>query len=258
MIRSRDRRPEPAGTVTPMPGPEPLDEEDVDAQITAVAALKEPVRRGLYRFAVSRPAPVSRDEAAKELGISRELAAFHLDKLVELGMLEVEFRRLSGRQGPGAGRPAKLYRPSGLELELSFPKRRYDLAAHLLAEAMGGGDGGATAGGLDAVARRFGEELGREARRRLGRRPAVDQLLAEVVTVLERYGFEPVRHGGEVVLRNCPFAAVAAAHPDVVCGMNLAIVEGLVAGLRTGTIQGRLAPEPGRCCVVISPEKPRP
>src|SRR2546423_2475899 len=93
MIRSRDRRPEPAGTVTPMPGPEPLDEEDVDAQITAVAALKEPVRRGLYRFAVSRPAPVSRDEAAKELGISRELAAFHLDKLVELGMLEVEFRR---------------------------------------------------------------------------------------------------------------------------------------------------------------------
>src|SRR5260221_524414 len=83
----------------------------------------------------------------------------------------------------------------GPQLELSFPKRRYDLAAPLLAEAMGG-DGGATTGGLDAVARRFGEELGREARRRLGRRPAVDQLLAEVVTVLERYGFEPVCHDG--------------------------------------------------------------
>ncbi|HEY4410499.1 MAG TPA: helix-turn-helix domain-containing protein [Acidimicrobiia bacterium] len=236
-----------------MPGPEPLEEEEVDAQIRAVAALNEPVRRGLYRLAVSRPAPLSRDEAARELGISRELAAFHLDKLVELGMLEVEFRRLSGRQGPGAGRPAKLYRPSALQLELSFPPRRYDLAAHLLAEAMDG-EGGATAGGLDGAARRFGEELGREVRRHLGRRPGVDELLAEVVTVLDRYGFEAVRRDGEVVLRNCPFAAVAAAHPEVVCGMNLAIVDGLVAGLRTGAIRGRLAPEPGRCCVVVAPE----
>jgi predicted ArsR family transcriptional regulator len=234
-----------------MPGTEPVHPSDVDAQITAVAALSEPLRRGLYRLAVSQPAPIGRDQAAQALGISRALAAFHLDKLVELGLLEVEFRRLSGRDGPGAGRPAKLYRPSDRQLALSFPNRRYDLAAHLLAEAIEAGEG-ATQAGLDEVARRFGEELGQRARRHLGRRPSVDRLLTEVAAVLEGYGFEPVRRDGEVVLRNCPFDTVASAYPEVVCGMNLAILDGLIAGLRTGAIEARLAPEPGRCCVVVT------
>jgi predicted ArsR family transcriptional regulator len=234
-----------------MSGTEPLDPSDIDAQIMAVAALGEPLRRGLYRFAVSQEEPISRDQAAQELGISRELAAFHLDKLVELGILDVEFRRLSGRQGPGAGRPAKLYRPSGRQLQLSFPKRRYDLAAHLLAEAVESGRG-ATPEQLDEVARRFGEELGRRARRQLGRRPSADRLLDEVADVLAGYGFEPVRGESEVVLRNCPFDTVAAAHPEVVCGMNLAILDGIITGLRTAAIEASLAPEPGRCCVVIS------
>jgi len=240
-----------------MPATEPLDPSDVDAQITAVAGLSEPLRRGLYRLAVSEPGPISRDQAAQELGISRALAAFHLDKLVELGLLEVEFRRLSGREGPGAGRPAKLYRPSGRQLALSFPNRRYDLAAHLLAEAFESGER-ATQEGLDEVARRFGEELGQRARRHLGRRPSADRLLSEVVVVLEGYGFEPVRRDGEVVLRNCPFAAVATAHPELVCGMNLAILDGLIAGLRTEAVEVRLAPEPGRCCVVVTAAHPGP
>jgi predicted ArsR family transcriptional regulator len=234
-----------------MPGTEPLDPSDLDAQIAAVAALNEPLRRGLYRFAVSQTAAVSRDQAAAELSISRELAAFHLDKLVELGLLEVEFRRLSGRQGPGAGRPAKLYRPSDRKLELSFPDRRYDLAAHLLAEAVGSEDG-ATQETLNRVARRFGEELGRQARRHLGRRPSADRLLTEVVSVLGGYGFQPVRHDDEVLLRNCPFDTVASAFPDVVCGMNVAILDGMITGLRTDSIEARLAPEPGRCCVVVT------
>jgi len=240
-----------------MPGSEPpdprdpTDPSDVDAQINAVAALNEPLRRGLYRFAVSQPEPVSRDQAAHELGISRELAAFHLDKLVDLGLLDVEFRRLSGRQGPGAGRPAKLYRPSGRQLEVSFPKRRYDLAAHLLAKAMESGED-AKPGGIVEVARQFGEELGRDARKHLGRRPGSDRLLAQVATVLEGYGFEPVRSDGEVTLRNCPFGSVAASSPQVVCGMNLAILEGVITGLRTRAIEARLAPEAGRCCVVVT------
>jgi predicted ArsR family transcriptional regulator len=234
-----------------MPGTEPLDPSDVDAQIMAVAALNEPLRRGLYRFVVGQATPISRDQAAQELGISRELAAFHLDKLVELGMLEVEFRRLSGRQGPGAGRPAKLYRASDRQVELSLPERRYDLAAHLLAEALES-DHEATQKRLHEAARRFGEGLGQRARRHLGRRPSADRLLAQAADVLGGYGFEPVRLEGEVVLRNCPFDTVATAHADVVCGMNLAILDGLVAGLRTQAIEARLAPEPGRCCVVLT------
>src|SRR5581483_7986770 len=235
-----------------MPGTEPLDPSDVDAQIMAVSALNEPLRRALYRFAVSQTEAISRDQAASELGISRELAAFHLDKLVELELLDVEFRRLSGRQGPGAGRPAKLYRPSDRKLALSFPNRRYDLAAHLLAEAVDSEDG-ATQDRLSDVARHFGEELGREARRQLGRRPSADRLLDEVASLLEGYGFEPVRRDDEVLLRNCPFETVASAFPDVGCGMNVAILDGIIAGLRTDAIEARLAPETGRCCVVVGP-----
>jgi predicted ArsR family transcriptional regulator len=106
------------------------------------------------------------------------------------------------------------------------------------------------------VARRFGEELGREARKHLGRRPAADRLLTEVVTVLKGYGFEPARLDGQVILRNCPFSTVALAHPEVVCGMNLAILEGVIDGLRTQAIEARLAPETGRCCVVVAAADP--
>ena len=234
-----------------MDGREPVDRADLTIQIAAVAALNEPLRRGLYRFVTSQPEPISRDQAARELDISRELAAFHLDKLVELGLLHVEFRRLSGRTGPGAGRPAKLYKPSDHQLNVTFPERRYDVAAHLMAQAFDGD--GADRGKLTEAAHQFGEQLGEDARVRLGRRPSIERLLGEAVAVLSGYGFEPVREDEQVWLRNCPFATVASAHPDLVCGMNLALVDGLVAGLRTDAIQARLDPGSGRCCVVLAP-----
>lgn len=51
---------------------------------------------------------MSRAEAADAVGVARTLAAFHLGKLVDAGLLEVAHRRLTGRSGPGAGRPAKV------------------------------------------------------------------------------------------------------------------------------------------------------
>jgi predicted ArsR family transcriptional regulator len=235
-----------------MPGTEPLDPADLKAQIAVVAALDEPVRRALYEYAVSRPVAVGRDEASQAVGVSRELAAFHLDKLVQLGMLEVEFRRLSGRRGPGAGRPAKLYRPSDRQIEVAFPDRRYELAGHLLARALED-NGTLPAQSLDRTARRFGEQLGAEARRDLGRRPSRARLLQHAEAVLRSYGFEPAVDDGEIHLRNCPFDGLAREHRELVCGMNLAILEGLLTGLRTEALTAKLAPEPGMCCVVVSP-----
>jgi predicted ArsR family transcriptional regulator len=239
-----------------MPGTEPLDPADLRAQIAVVAALDEPVRRALYQYAVSQPVAVGRDEAGQAVGVSRELAAFHLDKLVELGMLDVEFRRLSGRQGPGAGRPAKLYRPSNRQIEVAFPDRRYELAGHLLAQAL---EDSSTvpAEALHRAARRFGEDLGAQARQHLGRRPSRDRLLQQAESVLRSYGFEPAVDEGEIRLRNCPFDALAREHRELVCGMNLGILEGLLTGLRTEALTARLAPEPGMCCVVVSPAPPR-
>lgn len=234
-----------------MPGTEPRDPSQLDWQIAAVSALNEPVRRNLYRYVAGQGEPVSRDEAAQAVGISRELAAFHLDKLVELQLLVAEFGRRSGRRGPGAGRPAKLHRASDRQLDLTFPERRYELAAHLLAQGMQ--EGADPAIGLDRAARRFGEDLGSQARRHLGRRPSPERLLEQATVVLAAYGFEPVTDGRSVRLRNCPFHALAAEHRDLICGMNLALLQGLLAGLPTDAFEACLSPEPGHCCVAITP-----
>jgi predicted ArsR family transcriptional regulator len=241
-----------------MAGSHSLGSDDAASQISAIASLNEPIRRDLYAYIVDRSEPVGRDEAAEALGITRDLAKFHLDKLLEEGLLDVEYRRISGRSGPGAGRPAKLYRPSGRHVQVSLPERRYDLAARLLAEAFEDPKGDPAAA-VERVARRFGETIGAQARRHLGRRPSVDRLLDRACGVLRDYGFEPVRINDEIRLRNCPFDAIAKDHTALVCGMNRTIAEGLVTGLGAEGIDVRLDPMPGTCCVALAAvgRKPR-
>jgi predicted ArsR family transcriptional regulator len=224
---------------------------DFAAQVSAISALNEPVRRALYGYVLGQTDAVGRDEAAKAVGISRVLAAFHLERLLEQGLLEVEYRRLSGKEGPGAGRPAKLYRPSDRQLEITLPGRRYELAARLMAEAFSQ-QGADPAKALDDVARRFGEQLGTRARRRLGRRPNHSRLLQTTCDVLRDHGFQPTEVDGVVRLRNCPFHSLAQAHAELVCAMNLSMARGILGGLRAGGLEARLDPQPGQCCVVLS------
>jgi predicted ArsR family transcriptional regulator len=231
-----------------------FDGAEVAAQISAISILNEPLRRALYAYVLSRTDAVGRDEAGKAVGISRELAAFHLERLLEAGLVEVEYRRLSGKEGPGAGRPAKMYRTSDRQLEISLPGRRYELAARLLAEAFTQ-QGADPAEALEEVAHRFGEDLGAQARRRLGRRPNDVKLLHTTCEVLRDQGFEPTEIGGTVRLRNCPFQSIAKDHPELVCGMNLSLARGLLAGLGAGALEARLEPRPGMCCVAFSTAK---
>src|SRR5215218_6815979 len=110
----------------------------MDDDVAAVGLLDDPVRRRLYDHVAMSGRPVGRDEAAKAAGIARTLAAYHLDKLADAGLLTVTFERRSGRGGPGAGRPAKLYTRSARDVAVSVPPRDYGLAARLLAEAAAG------------------------------------------------------------------------------------------------------------------------
>lgn len=223
-----------------------------DAAIDTLALLAEPARRRLYEWVVAQSEPVGRDAAATAVGVGRPLAAFHLDRLVAAGLLDVTYRRLTGRSGPGAGRPAKLYRRSGREVQVSLPTRRYELAARLFADALAAGsapDASAT-DALAAAAADFGTELGRTARRRAGPRPTRAALLSAALQVLEETGFEPAMAGDVVTLRNCPFDAIARTHRDVVCGMNLSLMDGVIGGLRATGIRAELDPQPGMCCVV--------
>ena len=225
--------------------------ERIADQIAGIAALDDPVRRGLYEYVVGQPDPVGRDEAAAGTGTTRENAAFHLDKLVAAGLLESSYRRLSGRTGTGAGRPSKLYRRSAREVAVTLPTRRYDVAAQVLAEAASTRGGTKTTDDIAAAARRFGATFGATAndRARRGRRTALQRL----VSILDEAGFEPLEEPrGVVRLRNCPFQLVAQRSPDVVCGMNLALIDGILDGANIEDVKTVLDREPGRCCVMLT------
>jgi predicted ArsR family transcriptional regulator len=235
--------------------------EDLTTQhaIEAIAALAEPNRRDLYALVATAPEPVGRDDAAAALGMSRELAAFHLDRLVQAGLLATEYRRRGTRTGPGAGRPAKLYRRAPEVIEVSLPARGYARAAELMAAALDRPAGPAGATGPDAlaaVAREHGARAGQAARREAGPRAGRPRLHAELMEVLSDAGYEPrVERDGDLCLRNCPFDALVAQHRDLTCGMNLAWAQGVIDGLGDTSVRADLVPEPGRCCVVFGTKK---
>jgi predicted ArsR family transcriptional regulator len=218
--------------------------------LTAVSSLEDPVRARLYQVVCQRAGPVGRDEAAAAAGIGRPLAAYHLDKLVELGLLTASYQRLEGRAGPGAGRPAKVYARSGREFAVTVPPRDYEIAARLLAVAVESDRSGTCRAALLDAARQYGATIGNSSRSETAGRPSPQQALE---LALRQHGFEPWRaDDGAVRMRNCPFHQLAALHPDLVCGMNLALIDGLAAGLGASGMCAELDPQPGRCCVVIS------
>src|SRR5919206_1394840 len=140
-----------------------MDITDLDQQLTGLAGLGDPIRRALYRYVAERGVPVSRDDAAQAAGISRPLAAYHLDRLVDDGLLEARYQRRSGRRGPGAGRPAKHYVRADRQLELSLPARDYAALADLLAGAVEADSSGTAQAALHRAAGALGAKLGTEA-----------------------------------------------------------------------------------------------
>ena len=221
--------------------------EDLAARLSSIAALAEPARRDLYLYVAGQPAPVSRDQAAADTGMPRHAVKFHLDRLVDEGLLEVEYRRLSGRQGPGAGRPAKLYRRAAREVAITLPERRYDLAGRILAAAVHAADDGI--GIRTAVARAASEE---------GRAVGTHALAAggptiSVVSVLAAYGYQPRTVGDQTVLANCPFRTLAVDHTELICGMNLEFVRAMTQQLGLADVDVQLEPSPGQCCVTLRP-----
>lgn len=224
-----------------------MDLDTFDEQVSGIAALDHPISRRAYQLVLGR-GWIGRDGAADALGVARSVAAFHLDKLVEAGLLDTRFERVSGRTGPGAGRPAKLYRRSAREIAVSLPPRRYDLAGSLLAGAVALAEieGRPVSQTLPEVARDRGAAVGAEIENRDGLPVGPGPLL----DVLDRHGYEPTRHGRRITLANCPFHTLAEEHRGLVCGMNLDFLTGVLEGSgQTETYRAQLAPEPGHCCV---------
>lgn len=227
-----------------------MDHGDRDAQVEAVAALAEPTRRRVYDHVVRQPDPVTRDEAATALDLPRATAAFHLDRLVDEGLLDIGFERRSGRTGPGAGRPAKLYRRAECSVSVSLPERRYDLAGRLLADAVA--DAASTGESPTTALERRAHERGRELGEAAGGSGTGNEV---VLRVLEEQGFEPRVEDGAITLANCPFHTLAKEHTELVCGMNLRLLDGVLEGVPSSGMVARLQPAPGRCCVRMEPTR---
>jgi predicted ArsR family transcriptional regulator len=215
--------------MTPPAWSESADAPTAGDDLEVLGSLAEPIRRALYELVAGATDAVSRDEAAEALGLSRQVVAYHLDRLAADGLLKVEFRRLTGRGGPGAGRPAKLYRRADRVYDVTIPPRRYELAARILLEAMAGGH---LDDALDDVARRTGRQIG----------------AAGLEYALANTGYEPVSVEGETRFRNCPFHVLRDQDRATTCGMNLALVEGMIQGSGED-VAAALHPDEDYCCV---------
>ncbi|MFC8038685.1 helix-turn-helix transcriptional regulator [Paenarthrobacter sp. NPDC057355] len=208
-------------------------------RIAAVASLGDEHRRRLFEYVLAAPEPVGRDEAAAAMDLPRSTASFHLDRLVREGILRVEFRKAAHKAGPGSGRPAKLYSPEVHEVAASIPERNYDLAGHLMAEAISrsGAEDIPVGKALVEVARFKGRELGKPG---------------DLPGALRELGYVPSADGsGGYRLRNCPFHRLSQDHEDVVCTMNGAFLSGVASA--SGQPEDCVIPDPGagHCCARI-------
>lgn len=225
-----------------------------EADLASVSCLDDRVRGRLYAFVSGRTEPVGRDEAAAAVGVGRALAVYHLDKLVGAGLLTASYRRPPGRSGPGAGRPAKVYSRSDGEFTVTVPAREYELAASLLVQAVAADPSGKARAALRDAAWQLGAELGKQywadGAQGSARPLAVESALSE-------HGFEPWHdQHGTVRMRNCPFRRLADLRAEVVCSMNLALIQGLVAGLGADSLNPVFDPAPEHCCVAIFAASP--
>ena len=221
-----------------------------DEQIDRVALLAEPVRRALYRYVIAQSAPVSREQAAVDVGVAVHVAKFHLDRLEADGLLTAQYRRPEGRSGPGAGRPAKLYQRAAGEIAVHLPERRYELAARVMAEAISRSLRNETS--IDATLKAGAADIGRTLGQELANSQAEGaDLLRAVADVLEGQGFEPRCAHGCIELANCPFHALVAEYPELVCGLNLELIRGLLSAAQSHDLVAVLEPAADRCCVVV-------
>lgn len=223
---------------------------DFRSQATGIGALADDTRRALYEYVVAQPQPVGREQAATALGIAPHSVNFHLDRLVLDGLLETEYRRLSGKSGPGAGRPSKLFRRASREFAVALPPRRYDLVGDILAAAFARPEAvGSLQHAVEQAALEEGRSVGGAEQG-----PGSGDELANMGRVLATQGYEPRQDGESLVLSNCPFDSLAQKHTDLVCALNRDFVQGVAEGLGCSRVSACLEPAAGRCCVTVRAE----
>jgi predicted ArsR family transcriptional regulator len=226
-------------------------EDGFESRVSKVGALTDPIRRALYHFVAYQPGSVSRDQAAAGVDVPRHTAKFHLDKLVDEGLLVTEFKRLTGRTGPGAGRPAKLYRRARQEVNVTLPRRRYDLAGHVLADAASRSLGGMPMDEALRAAAVNAADVVLEAWP-----PAAADGGTQLHEILTKLGYEPRANVDALTLRNCPFRQLSDDHEDLICTLNRDFISALAQRLGCNDRQAETVTRGTGCCVRVTPIPP--
>ena len=221
-----------------------------DRNVTGIGVLADPVRRELYRFVCSEAQPVTRDQAAEAVGVARHKAKFHLDRLEAEGLLQADYVRLTGRTGPGAGRPAKRYRRGRSEFAITLPARDYELAGHIMADAISESarTGTPVFDALNNAAAAHGAAI---AAISPDHPSGGDAALDLAVRILTEQGYEPRQIDRIVIMANCPFHRLAVGHTELVCRLNHSLLSGFVDYIAPDLLEARLEPGANRCCVTL-------
>ncbi len=206
-----------------------MDTTRLNQQIGDLAAtLGDATRRGIYITVREAVEPVTAAQIAGLFDIHTNVARHHLDRLVTDGYLQVTRKHHSEKRGPGAGRPAKYYEPTGKEISVQFPARRYDLLAELLVRMVKRVAPDDAAELAEEVGREYGRELAAEVG--LAKDEGFDTAVAAVAKAMMGAGFDSEANAEDrlIVTRFCPFGETASRHPEVVCKLDQGIVAGLL------------------------------
>jgi predicted ArsR family transcriptional regulator len=212
-------------------GDEPLAEID-----RTISALQDPTRRRILLDFYVHQTEWTTAEVAEAVGVHRTVAHAHLERLVALGYL------VSGQRRGTSGKPAKLYRLTGRQIELSYPVRRFARLAAELAQALRGVSEGSDA--ARQAGRRYGASL--------VTKPAdsPESALHQLAPLAADYTFAD----GEIVARNCIFREACERAQDIVCEFHAGILEGALrqAGLDLRTAAFRDYAEKGCAYQVLT------
>jgi predicted ArsR family transcriptional regulator len=217
--------------------------------VAAIATLSDPTRAAVFEEAQAAQRPVTREAVAEAVGISRKLAAFHLDRLVAAGLLQAD--TAPSRK---VGRAPKTYRPSERHVQVSVPPRRHEPLAEILLSALTD-TAGSQDSAISAVTRTAsdrGHAAGAEfaGARRLGRL-GPERAMTVLTDLLNQHGYLACTEQQTVRLRNCPFQPLAAENPALICALNHGFISGLIDGLEARGIDAVLRPDPAGCCVQV-------
>jgi predicted ArsR family transcriptional regulator len=213
------------------PGPgtvKPVNRRESERQLAVLKALGDETRYAMYEELAHSTAALSASDLAERLGIHPNTVRLHLERLREVGLVDVE----AVHRGT-VGRPQHLYFLSAGAPGLGFDPPAHALLAGLLAAL-------AERVGADASeAAEIGRVWGTDAGRRTRSRSCLSALEAE----LSKLGFEPALESdgpgdsARIEFLHCPFRELAEAYPELVCNLHRGLCEGVVESIGGGTVE---------------------